>query len=600
MSFAEAMQMSTLHFSPRANRAAEINWQPWDRATFARADRENKPVLLAISAVWCHWCHVMDETSYSDPAIISKINERFVPVRVDNDQRPDVNARYNMGGWPTTALLTPDGEVLYGGTYIPPDGMLQILGQVDALYSDADNRLSIAEQVAKARTARQARARTPRGGDLDPHTAANVVADLWSAFDQEYGGFGSDQKFPHVSALHFLLDWWSRTRDERAQSMVQRTLHAMADGGMYDHVQGGFFRYSTTRDFSVPHFEKMLEDNAGLLQACARAGAMFDGATLRRTAADVKRYLDEHLWNDAWSAYGGSQDADEAYYALDASGRAPLPEPYVDRTAYGSWNAQAAVALLTSGPLLDHDGVDVAAWTSRGCAILETLWARMFEDGLLYRHYDGEAHVRGLLGDQVWGAWSALIAFGATGAGVWLRRCRDLIDAMRALYDPEAEAYLDRLPRDDDAGRVAVAIAPLEENALMARVLSGYAAVSGDESFAQQAQAILRRHARDYRSQGLFAAAYAAAVLDALEPPVDVHIVGAPGDTTASALRIAALRTTSPPVRLDPIDPHESDTRAEQFGEISSTQAFLCRGTTCFARAGSAAELTEALALVKT
>ncbi|MBV8264603.1 MAG: DUF255 domain-containing protein, partial [Candidatus Eremiobacteraeota bacterium] len=108
--------MSTLHFSPRANRAAEIHWQQWGDAAFARAAEENKPVLLAISAVWCHWCHVMDETSYSDPAIITQIDERFVPVRVDNDQRPDVNARYNMGGWPTTALLTPEGEVLYGGT----------------------------------------------------------------------------------------------------------------------------------------------------------------------------------------------------------------------------------------------------------------------------------------------------------------------------------------------------------------------------------------------------------------------------------------------------------------------------------------------------
>jgi uncharacterized protein YyaL (SSP411 family) len=592
--------MSTLHFSPRANRASEIRWQQWGEAAFARAADENKPVLLAISAVWCHWCHVMDETSYSDPAIITQINERFVPVRVDNDQRPDVNARYNMGGWPTTALLTPEGEVLYGGTYIPPEAMQQILRQVDALYGDPENRRSISEQVVQMRTARLGRARTPRGGDLDPNTAGNVAAELWSAYDQEYGGFGSDQKFPHVGALHFLLDLFSRTHDERAQLMVQRSLHAMAGGGMYDHVQGGFFRYSTTRDFSVPHFEKMLEDNAGLLHACARAGAMFDDVRLRATAIDVKRYLDQHLWNDTWQAYGGSQDADEHYYTLDANGRAQLSEPYVDRTVYSSWNAQAASALLGSAPLLEGDGIDRSAWTARGCAILETLFGRMLEDGLLRRYFDGTPHVRGLLGDQAWAAWAALTAFGATGEPRWLQRCGDLIAAMRELYDEQSDAYLDRLPGGDGAGRVATALAPFDENALMTRVLMAYAAVSGNHSFAEQGAAMLRRYARDYRSHGLFAAGYAAAVLDTAEPPIDVHIIGAPNDPPATALRAAALRVTSPPLRIDTIDPATSKQRAEEFGAAAGVQALLCRGTVCFARAASPAELTNALAGVKT
>ena len=592
--------MSTLHFSPRTNRAAEIHWQHWGDAAFARAAEENKPVLLAISAVWCHWCHVMDETSYSDPAIITQINERFVPVRVDNDQRPDVNARYNMGGWPTTALLTPEGEVLYGGTYIPPEALTQILRQVGALYGDPDNRRSITEQVVQMRTARLGRSRTPRGGDLDPNTAANVAAELWSAFDQEYGGFGTDQKFPHVSALHFLLDLFSRTHAERAQVMVQRSLQAMAGGGMYDHVQGGFFRYSTTRDFSVPHFEKMLEDNAGLLYACARAGAMFDDARLRQTAIDVRRYLDEHLWNDAWQAYGGSQDADEHYYTLDAGARAQLPEPYVDRTVYSSWNAQVAIALLASAPLLERDGVEVSAWTARGCAILETLFGRMLEERLLCRYFDGAPHVRGLLGDQAWGAWAALIAFGATGEPRWLERCGDLIAAMRVLYDEQSDAYLDRLPGGDGAGRVAIALTPFEENALMARVLLGYAAASGYQAFAQQAEAMLRRYARDYRSHGLFGAGYAAAALDVLEPPIDVHVLGAPNDRSAAALRATALRVTSPPLRIDTIDPAASKQRAEEFGLAVGVQALLCRGSVCFARAASPTELESALAGVKT
>jgi len=138
---------SRFHFSPRPNRAGEIAWNEWSAQAFERAQREDKPVLLGISAVWCHWCHVMDETSYSDPAVIQVINDRFVPIRVDNDQRPDINARYNMGGWPTTAFLTPNGEVMAGMTYVPPDQMRDVLNQVSTYYRD--NKQDIEHKLAQ-------------------------------------------------------------------------------------------------------------------------------------------------------------------------------------------------------------------------------------------------------------------------------------------------------------------------------------------------------------------------------------------------------------------------------------------------------------------
>src|SRR5579864_2415074 len=156
--------------------------------------------------------------------------------------------------------------------------MHQVLKQIDDFYSQPDNRLAIAKRVMEMKTVRKARARTPQGSELDQQTAHKVVALLSAAFDEEYGGFGSDQKFPHVAGLHFLLDYWSRTHDPRAQTIVHKSLHAMAEGGMYDNVHGGFFRYSTMRDFSVPHFEKMLEDLGGLMHACARASALLGDA----------------------------------------------------------------------------------------------------------------------------------------------------------------------------------------------------------------------------------------------------------------------------------------------------------------------------------
>jgi uncharacterized protein len=588
--------MSKLHFSPRPNRAGEIHWQTYTDAAFERAQSEGKPLLLAISAVWCHWCHVMDETTYSDESIIKTINERYIPVRVDNDQRPDVNVRYNMGGWPTTAFLTPEGEILYGGTYIPPEAMSQVLAQIDQFYADPQNRLSAAQRTTELRSARAARARSPRGGDLDPMTAQNILDVLSSNFDEEHGGFGSDQKFPHVPALLFLLDLCAREKNERAHAMAQRTLHAMADGGMYDHVEGGFFRYSTTADFSIPHFEKMLEDLGGLLLACARAGAIFSDARLAAVALDVKRYMDARLWIPDRGAYGGSQDADEEYYAQDADGRSKLAAPYVDKTIYASWNAQTAVALFLGGPLVEFAGADAAAWSRRGVTILETLWQRMLDKGLICRYFDGSAHVRGLLVDQVWSAWAALAAFEATADPLWLGRASDLIEHADALFDPDACVYLDRLKSSDDAGRLGEQTVSLEENALMARVLLAASAALGKLSWAERAESILRRYARDYESQGIFAAGYASAVLDVLEPPIEVNVVGPSTDASFQALREAALRIAAPALRINPLDPMQEPNRASALGyDASDTAAYLCRGKVCFARVTSPTEISSAL-----
>ncbi len=589
--------MSRFHFSPRLNRASEIQWHEWGDDAFSKAKQQEKPVLLAISAVWCHWCHVMDETTYSSPEVIAIINERFIPVRVDNDQRPDVNARYNMGGWPTTAFLTPEGEILKGGTYIPPDAMRSLLAQIHEFYAEANNRLSIAKRIAEFKAERSARGRGSNGEAIDPKTPTQVARTAWAQFDDEYGGFGDAPKFPQTDVLNFLLDVCARKDDEPARTMVQKTLHGMAGGGMYDHIYGGFFRYSTTRDYSVPHFEKMLEDLSGLLLACARAGAMFGDAKLGVVAIDVKRYLDEHLWNEALGGYSGSQDADEEYYQLDAAGRAKLPEPYVDPTIYTSWNAQCARALLIAGPLRNVTGAQTGDWTTRGVAILQTLWSKSMRDGLMCRYYDGAAHVRGLLGDQVWCAWAALGAFAATADEIWLERAGTLIDATEVLFDSVSQAYLDRPLDLAQPGRLSEPSLPMDENALMGRVLAGYAAYTGVSQFAGRGRSILARYGQGYRQMGIFAAGYAAAVLDAIEPPVDAKIVGNPEDPQTRALHEVVLCAPRPPLRIDVIDPVGGRKRLDRLGYVSGegTAVYLCREGACFARATTRHEVERAL-----
>ncbi|MGA7910789.1 MAG: DUF255 domain-containing protein, partial [Candidatus Dormiibacterota bacterium] len=301
MSEDSASAGTEFHFSPRSNRAAEIRWQPWSAGAFDLARRTGRPILLSISAVWCHWCHVMDETSYSHPGVIDLINREYVPIRVDNDVRPDINQRYNMGGWPTTAFLTPSGDILTGATYMPPDQMADALARVAAYYHA--NQAEIASKALEGRK-RAAMGVARSAGELDSTAVDAVLEAVRSAYDPQYGGFGSAPKFPQTEAILLLLEQSQLRGDSALGQMASNTLERMAVGGTYDHVGGGFFRYSTTQDWTVPHFEKMLEDHAGLVDSLALAGM---SGVLDTTTG----YLDRVLRDPESGLYAGSQDADE-------------------------------------------------------------------------------------------------------------------------------------------------------------------------------------------------------------------------------------------------------------------------------------------------
>jgi uncharacterized protein YyaL (SSP411 family) len=242
----------------QASKTDAIEWFEYGPEAFNKAATENKPILLAISAVWCHWCHIQDKTTYSDPEVVRLVNRDYVPIRVDNDKRPDVNRRYNLGGWPTTAFLTPDGDIIAGGTYIPPEDMKDALRKVKALYlqgkAKSPSAIPSSEDAEKQLTAEVSQ------GIID-----DVLTSLVMSFDSVYGGFGDNPKFPHTDALELALVQYWYAGDKGLLTMVTKTLDHMARGGMYDHEDGGFFRYSTTRDWSIPHYEKMCKENAKLL-----------------------------------------------------------------------------------------------------------------------------------------------------------------------------------------------------------------------------------------------------------------------------------------------------------------------------------------------
>ncbi len=267
----------------RSAKDQPVDWYPWGPEPFARAKADNKPILLDIGAVWCHWCHVMDHESYEDPAIAEFLNRDWICIKVDRDERPDVDARYQravqaisgQGGWPLTAFLTPDGEVFYGGTYFPPDGKYGRPGFA-AILAELSRRYHEDPQMVTKQAADLTAHITPEEGiaednDLDPALLDKISDAMAHAFDFRYGGFGTLPKFPHAGAIDFLTSYWFDSQQTWAREMVERTLSAMANGGIYDQLGGGFHRYSVDARWHVPHFEKMSYDNSELLKAYASA-----------------------------------------------------------------------------------------------------------------------------------------------------------------------------------------------------------------------------------------------------------------------------------------------------------------------------------------
>jgi len=593
----------SFRFSPRPNRAAEIQWRPWGEKAFQEAQVADKPVLLAISAVWCHWCHVMDETSYSDPEVIRLVNERYVPIRVDNDERPDVNRRYNMGGWPTTAFLTPDGEIVHGGTYVPPDAMRSNLAQVADLWSA--QRSELAQRVAELRE-KENEARAPKAGDLSLQIVDQVGSLVRGQYDPQFGGFGREPKFPQPNLLRFLLDEHRRFGYPEIATMLHRTLGAMAGGGMYDHIEGGFFRYSTTRQWEIPHYEKMLEDNAELLAIYAEAHRSFPSAGYDRVVRDVIRWMDATLWHPDKMLWAGSQDADEHYYTLDsADDRAKHGAPFVDPTAYAGWNALAASAYWAAWAALGDDALDTRAHDAMGGAV-RRLWDAQTK---AVRHFDAAdgANVVDLLGDVAANLAANLDAYetgihpGALGGAK--RMAMTLRDR---LEDREGGGFFDAPERIErrEPGRLARRERPIEENALAADGLLRLAALSGEDEWRELALRALRRFVGEYRQWGQFAASYANAVARALAEPLVVTVVGASDDPLATALWRRALASTDPARSLHRLVPDREDDRGNHTDReilanlgfpADRVAAYVCIGTVCSAPIVDEASFARAL-----
>jgi len=494
-----------------------VHWLPWGDAAFARARAEDKPMLLDIGAVWCHWCHVMDGESYEDPSVAEVLNRDFVCVKVDRDERPDVDARYQravqalsgQGGWPLTAFLTPEGEVFFGGTYFPPEGnhygrpgFRSVLLQVGRAYREDRERITTNARAIRQHVMESLNEAKP--GAVSAALVELGADQIARMFDTRYGGFGTAPKFPHPAACEFLLTRWHDTKLDWQREVVEKTLSAMARGGIRDHLGGGFHRYATDERWIVPHFEKMSYDNSELLRAYLSACQAFGTPLFREVATGIVDWVLEVLSDKDRGAFYTSQDADLAFgddgdywtWTLDE-----LREALNDEAAFNVmrrafdveeqgemhhnpkknvlwWKQDPAddersllgdaVRKLKAardkrqGPFVDRaayvnwNAMMAGAFLQAGAVleredcnalalkVLERIWDGAWVVGRGMSHVLDRAEPRGMLDDNVQAAAAFLDAYEATGTAAGRERATDIMTyCAGAHWDDAAGGYFD-------------------------------------------------------------------------------------------------------------------------------------------------------------
>ena len=614
-----------------------VDWQPWDETAFAAARERNRPLLVSVGYSSCHWCHVMEHESFSDAATAAVMNELFVNVKVDREERPDVDAMTmdacvtmtGQGGWPTTVFLTPAGRPFYAGTYFPPEprhGLPSFRQLLHAIAEAWDERRGDLEEQAERLVAALGGSGRLEPGTADPGAALLETAEQGLARDYEpaFGGFGRAPKFPPASALELLL----RRGGPEAETMVRGTLDGMAAGGLYDVVGGGFHRYSVDARWLVPHFEKMLYDNALLVPAYLHAWLVTGEERDRRVVEETVTYLLREM-RLPHGGFASAQDADtegvegltytwttEEWAGLgldpsllqpfehgrsivrgelDAETKARLlairderPQPFRDDKAIASWNGLALAALAEAARRLERDD-----WLDAAVALGEFLLRDLRGgDGRVLRSIrDGRVSGPGFLDDHANVAHGLLELHVATGDPRWLLEARRVADLAVGLFADEERGGFFLAPHDGEP--LATRPKDLDDdptpsgNSMLASVLIRLGRIWGDEALVERGAAVLRLLAPAMeRIPRPFAWALCALDLH-LAPPRELAIVG---DVRSEVAR-AALAGFQPRTVVA-VGPSEEVPLLAGKGLVDGAPAvYLCERFACRAPVTRAAEL---------
>jgi uncharacterized protein YyaL (SSP411 family) len=595
-----------------------MDWWPWGDEAFAEARRRGVPVLISIGYAACHWCHVMAHESFEDEAVAAYVNEHLVSIKVDREERPDVDAVYmeatqaltGHGGWPMTVFATPDGEPFFCGTYFPPSprhglpSFRQLVESVVGTWQERRDDITSAGGRIVAALRERATAPAPGGPPPRADQLDAAVQTLSKEHDEHHSGFGGAPKFPPSMVLELLLRHHARTGDAEALRLVDRTCEAMARGGVYDQLAGGFARYSVDAAWVVPHFEKMLYDNALLLRAYLHLWRATGSELARRVAEETGNWMlaelrtreggfassldadtggvegQTYVWNpDELRRVLGDADAEWAARLLEVtasgtfeSGRSTLqllsdpddpqrwsevrdrlraardlrPQPGRDDKVVAAWNGLAVAGLAEAGALLDRpDLLDAAA------AAADLLVAVHLDGARLRRvSRDGVAGAPvGVLEDYGDVAEGLLTLYAMTGEAAWLTIAGVLLDTALALFPDGSGGFYDtatdaealiRRPQDPTDN------ATPSGAAAVAGALLSYAAYTGSERHRAAAEAALGVYAPLAEQHPRYAG-WGLAVAEALlDGPREVAVVGAPDSDLTRALHRVALRSTAP------------------------------------------------------
>ncbi|HVP17659.1 MAG TPA: thioredoxin domain-containing protein [Spirochaetia bacterium] len=632
-----------------------VDWRPWGEEAFARARETGRPIFLSIGYSTCHWCHVMEHESFRDTEVASLMNETFVSIKVDREERPDVDSHYmtacqlmtGSGGWPLTIVMTPEGTPFFAGTYIPKEtaygrvGMLDFVPRIRELWATRRDELVSSAQTVAAALA-EAAAGSAQAEPFQPGAPGNAAEELAARFDFEHGGFGSAPKFPMAEVYPLLLRAWHRDHDSQALRMVELGLHAMRNGGVYDQVGFGFHRYSTDPAWRVPHFEKMLYDQALLCIAYVDAWRATGNDFYRRTAEEICAYV----MRDMRSPEGGFYTAEDAdsegqegkYYlwtraeletALSADElqqfsriyrtegdgelilfrdpaesaapgrieevlrrkRERRQRPSRDDKILTDWNGLMIAAFARAGAAFDAPPLNAAAARAADFLLTRSVGA----DGrLLHRFRDGEAAITGFADDSVFLCWGLLELYEATFETRWLGEAlRRMDEAIERFWDRDGGGFFQTA---DDAPRVPGqrtrhvidGVIPSANSAGL-YVLTKLAEVTGRENYRVLAESVVRLYPKEAQSNGISFAFFLSALDLFLGPSSQVVIAGVPEDPETHAMVRQLRRLYLPNVSLvfrpagerDPEIARIAPFAASQVPVNGRTTAYVCRGWAC-------------------
>jgi uncharacterized protein YyaL (SSP411 family) len=559
---------STASAQTAAPKAQSLAWQPWSDSVFSQAKRDHRFVLLDLEAVWCHWCHVMDENTYSDPAVIKMLQSHYIVVKADQDARPDLSNRYEDYGWPATVVFDSDGhEIVKRQGYLAPDEMLSML---QAILDDPIPGPSVRPE---------AKLELPANPLLSDALRQQLTKSYLSGYDKVHGSWGTDQKLLDWDSVEYSIDLARLNRDAQAEHMARQTLTEQLH--LLDPAWGGVYQYSTDGDWNSPHFEKIMQMQAENLRIYSLAYAQFGDPAYLHAGQEIRRYLKTFLTSPQGAFYT-SQDADlieghhsADYFALSDAARRKRGIPRIDKHIYARENGWAIAGLVAL-----YDVTGDAATLADAARAAQWILANRALPGGGFRHNEKDA-AGPYLGDTIAMERAFVALYGATGDRQWLAHAESAMHFIDANFrDAKGAGFLTtKIPTD----HAYIPHAQRDENVMVSRtatLLFHYTGDAHDDDLAKQA---MRYLAAVPIVERLPAASALLADLELSRPPLHLTIVGHKNDPAAQSLFQAALRYPASYKRLEWWDTAEGKLPNPdvQYPELNRAAAFICTNRAC-------------------